>query len=97
MRAALLGRGTEVRPVFAPARSSPPGPVAGRAIARHADGGSARFAPYYKVQEYDPRSAVWVDIQKAHATPAAAQAAFPAGKTCRVVEITERSRRPLPT
>ena len=52
--------------------------------------GSARFAPYYKVQEFDPRSAVWVDIQKAHATPAAAQAAFPAGKSCRVVGITER-------
>jgi hypothetical protein len=59
--------------------------------------GSARFAPYYKVQWYDARSAAWIDIQKAHATPAAAHAAFPAGKTCRVVEITERSRWPLPT
>jgi hypothetical protein len=58
---------------------------------------SARFAPYYKVQWYDVRSAAWIDIQNAHATPAAAQAAFPAGKTCRVVEITEGRRRPLPT
>ena len=48
-------------------------------------------------QWHDARSAAWIDIQKAHATPAAAQAAFPAGKTCRVVEITERNRRPLPT
>ena len=48
-------------------------------------------------QWYDARSAAWIDIQKAHATPAAAQAAIPAGKTCRVVEITERSRRRLPT
>jgi hypothetical protein len=39
----------------------------------------------------------WIDIQKARATLAAAHAAFPAGKTCRVVEITERSRWPLPT
>ena len=59
--------------------------------------GSARFAPYYKVQWYDAGSAAWIDIQKAHATPAAAQAACPTGKTCRVVEIAERSRRPLPT
>ena len=28
-------------------------------------------------QWYDARSAAWIDIQKAHATPAAAQAAFP--------------------
>jgi hypothetical protein len=41
-------------------------------------------------QWYDARSAAWIDIQKAHATPAAAQAAFPAGKTCRIVEIAER-------
>jgi hypothetical protein len=37
--------------------------------------GSARFAPYYKVQEYDPRSAVWMDVQKAHPTLEAARAA----------------------
>src|SRR5262249_9186834 len=43
--------------------------------------GSARFAPYYKVQEYDPRSAVWVDVQKAHPTAGAARAAYRAGST----------------
>jgi hypothetical protein len=57
--------------------------------------GSARFAPYYKVQEFDPRSAVWVDVQKAHATPEAARAACRPGMRCRVMEITERGRRPL--
>jgi hypothetical protein len=58
--------------------------------------GSARFAPYYKVQEYDPRSAVWVDMQRAYATPEAARAAYRHGVRCRVMEITERGRRPLP-
>ena len=57
--------------------------------------GSARFAPYYKVQEYEPRSAVWVDVQKAHATPEAARAAYRPGVRCRIMEITERGRRPL--
>ena len=57
--------------------------------------GSARFAPYYKVQEYDPRSAVWLDVQKAHATLASARAACRPGVRCRIMEITERGRRPL--
>jgi hypothetical protein len=47
-------------------------------------------------QWYDARSAAWIEIQKAHATPAAAQAAFPAGKTWRVVEITERQSPAAP-
>ena len=58
--------------------------------------GSARFASYYKVQEYDPRSAVWVDVQKEHATVEAARAAYRPGVRCRVMEITEHGRRPLP-
>jgi hypothetical protein len=58
--------------------------------------GSARFAPYYKVQVYDPRSAVWVDVQGAHLTLAAARAACRPSVRCRVMEITERGRRPLP-
>jgi hypothetical protein len=57
--------------------------------------GSARFAPYYKVQEYDPRSAVWIDVQKAHPTLEAARAACRPGARCRIMEITERRRRPL--
>jgi hypothetical protein len=57
--------------------------------------GSARFAPYYKVQEYDPPSAVWVDVQKARPTAAAARAACRPGVRCRIMEITERGRRPL--
>jgi hypothetical protein len=58
--------------------------------------GSARFAPYFKVQEYDPRSAVWIDVQRAHPTPEAARAACRPGVRCRIMEITERRRRPLP-
>jgi hypothetical protein len=57
--------------------------------------GSARFAPYYKVQEYDSRPAVWIDVQKAHPTPKAARAAYRPGARCRVIEVTERGRRPL--
>ena len=58
--------------------------------------GSARFQTYYKVQEFDPRSAVWVDVQKAHPTLEAAGAACRPGVRCRIMEITERGRRPLP-
>lgn len=58
--------------------------------------GSARFAPYYKVQWYDPRSLVWRDIQQAHPSPAAAVAAFLPGRNCRVMEITMHGRAPLP-
>jgi hypothetical protein len=57
--------------------------------------GSARFSPYYKLQWWDERSAVWVDVQKAHATPEAARAAYRPGVQCRVMEITEHGRRPL--
>jgi hypothetical protein len=42
--------------------------------------GSARFSTYYKVQWYDARNCAWHDMQKQHLTPAAAAAAYPAGK-----------------
>jgi len=58
--------------------------------------GSARFAPYYKVQEFDPRSAVWVDVQKSYATPEAARAAYRPGVQCRVMEISMSGRRTVP-
>jgi hypothetical protein len=58
--------------------------------------GSARFAPYYKVQEYDARTCAWLDVQRAHPTLEAARAAYRPGVRCRVMEITERGRRPLP-
>ena len=58
--------------------------------------GSARLETYYKVQEYDSRSAAWIDVQKAHATLEAALAAYRLGVRCRVIEVTERGRRPLP-
>src|SRR5262245_66298232 len=56
--------------------------------------GSARFAPYFKVQEYDPRTCAWLDVQRAHPTLEAARAAYRPGVRCRVMEITERGRRP---
>ncbi len=55
-----------------------------------------RTFPYYKVQWYDPISLTWRDVQKAHPTEAAARAAFLRGKQCRVMQIEERGRRPLP-
>ncbi len=57
--------------------------------------GSSRFDPYYKVQWNDPISLTWRDIQQSHPTEAEAVAAFPADKTCRVMEITMQGRRPL--
>ena len=57
---------------------------------------SARFAPYYKVQEYDARTCAWLDVQKAHLTLEAARAACRPGVRCRIMEITEGGRRPLP-
>lgn len=58
--------------------------------------GSARFTPYFKVQWWDARSSAWIDIQKAHATPQGAHDALPTGKRCRVIEVSEQGRRPLP-
>lgn len=58
--------------------------------------GSARFAPYYKVQWFNPAVYAWQDVQQAHPTIDAAQAAFPAGKRCRVMMITMQGRHPLP-
>jgi len=57
--------------------------------------GSARYAPYYKVQWWDATALAWRDVQRAHATPEAARAAFPAGQRCRVMEVTMHGRRPL--
>ena len=57
--------------------------------------GSARFGPYFKVLWWDTRTCAWIDVQKAHATPEAARAAYRPGVRCRIMEITERGRRPL--
>jgi hypothetical protein len=57
--------------------------------------GSARFAPYFKVQWWDARTCAWIDVQKAHATLEAARATFRPDAKCRVMEITERGRRLL--
>jgi hypothetical protein len=35
-------------------------------------------------------------VQRAHPTPEAARAACRSGVRCRIMEITERGRRPLP-
>jgi len=57
--------------------------------------GSARFSNYFKVQFWDARNCAWADIQKQHPTAEAARAACPAGKRCRVMEVTPAGRRPL--
>jgi hypothetical protein len=58
--------------------------------------GSARYAAYFKVQWWDDCTVAWVDVQKSHPTLEAARAAYRPGVRCRVMEITERGRRPLP-
>jgi hypothetical protein len=57
--------------------------------------GSARFAPYYKVQWWDARACAWIDVQRAHPTLEATRAACRPSVRCRIMEITERGRRPL--
>lgn len=54
--------------------------------------GSVRFDPYYKVQVWDPITMAWRDIQRRHDTFADAEAAFVAGKRCRVMVVTEGGR-----
>lgn len=58
--------------------------------------GSCRFAAYYKVQFMNDRTLCWQDVQKQHATPDDARKAFIKGKTCRIMEVDEKGRRPLP-
>ena len=58
--------------------------------------GSARFAPYFKVQWWDARACAWIDVQRAHETLEAAHAACCPGVKYRVVEVTMQGRRPLP-
>jgi hypothetical protein len=50
--------------------------------------GSARFATYYKVQWYDTTSLCWLDIQQLFPSIAAARAAHPPRRRCRVMEVT---------
>jgi len=38
----------------------------------------------------------WQDVQKQFSTADDAKAQFIAGKKCRVMEVTEKGRRPLP-
>jgi hypothetical protein len=57
--------------------------------------GSARFATYYKVQVFNDRNACWDDIQRAYGTAAAARAAYPPGRRCRLMEVTPQGRQPI--
>ena len=57
--------------------------------------GSVRFDEYFKVQWYDETTLAWRDIQKAHESVELAESAFIAGKTCRVMVVTEKGRYPL--
>lgn len=58
--------------------------------------GSVRFEPYYKVQVWDARSYAWSDVQRQYESEQEAREAFPAGATCRVMEVTTEGRHPLP-
>jgi hypothetical protein len=58
--------------------------------------GSARFAPYFKVQYWDALNCAWHDVQQAHPTPEAAQAAYLPGQRCRTMQVTMHGRAPLP-
>ena len=57
--------------------------------------GSARFETYYKVQWRDDISLTWRDVQRAYASIAEAEAAFPPGRACRVMEISMQGRQVL--
>lgn len=57
--------------------------------------GSARFAPYFKVQWFDERTMAWRDVQAAHATENEARAAFMPDRRCRVMAVSESGRAPL--
>lgn len=57
--------------------------------------GSARFAPYFKVQWFDETSMAWRDIQRQHSSEAEARGAFIDGKRCRVMAVTERGRQAI--
>lgn len=58
--------------------------------------GSCVFSTYYKVQFYDTKWMAWKDVQQAHSTIEDALAAFIPSLKCRVMEIDQRGRRPLP-
>jgi hypothetical protein len=83
------GSALPVKTAQAQNRCAEPSPKPGR------QRGIARFATYYKVQTYDPRSLCWLDIQKQHPTPEAARAAYPPGRRCRVMEVTPQGRQPI--
>jgi hypothetical protein len=54
-----------------------------------------RFAPYYKAQFYRPLDFSWQDVQQQFPTADEARAAFPPGKRCRLMLVTERGRTPV--
>lgn len=58
--------------------------------------GSVKFSTYYKVQTYDFVTMTWRDVQRRYPTESEALANFMPGYKCRVMEVTERGRRPLP-
>lgn len=58
--------------------------------------GSCIFADYFKVQWWDRASLCWRDIQRQFPTPAAADAARPAGKRTRLMRVTMAGRGPEP-
>jgi hypothetical protein len=58
--------------------------------------GSCRFAAYYKVETFDPRISAFRPVQKSYPSEELARAAFPQGKTCRIVKTTPEGKEILP-
>ena len=56
-----------------------------------------RTFPYFKVQWRDTIGLCWRDVQKAHPTEEAARRSFLRGKQCRVMQVNEDGRYPLPS
>lgn len=56
--------------------------------------GSVRFDDYHKLQEWDPTSLAWRDIQHTHPTPDAATASARTAGRYRIMTITTKGRTP---
>ena len=55
--------------------------------------GSARFRAYSQNSDVESKPAF--DIQQSFPTVAEARSAYPPGRRCRVMEVTERGRQPV--
>ena len=53
--------------------------------------------PYFKIQYWEEKSMCWMDVQKvSYSTEKEARAHFLPDKKCRVMQVEEKKRFPLP-